>query len=426
MKTPLNILFQNGLNKCRALYNKHSGKINACVATPITLLGSIQIIDIPIYLIVILLLVYISIVLYELAYRGEKTKKSVLYNCTIKGHSLCVPLFWVIIGGTLAYFVSANLDKKQHAKDKEEYNLAYSQYQDVIINDPSHVSLKNRDFALGFHYLQNSNPSKAAAYLKKAASDSPYAAYLYGMMLYSGDGVVADKYEALNYFTKAAEFEVIEAMYRLMLHYSREGNHPNMEKYALEIIDKASFWPPILITSDKQKVQKIGDELMLPLFRCYDDAYRCLLDYYWYTEQYEKAAGFSHTYGENILDGGGYQYFINEALSKLLSGDRFGAKRCFQRMINSKESGSEGMREMAINYYVESILMPDNVYDKTPFLLRKVRKAEALLIENVKKGNVKSVSLLKELYEKVGLDKDAAEMSHLESYYKSMRDNEGE
>ena len=53
-----------------------------------------------------------------------------------------------------------------------------------------------------------------------------------------------------------------------------------------------------------------------------------------------------------------YQFSINEALSKLLDGDKYGAKKCFKQMLR-KDGAGKGMREMAINYYVEHLLMPD-------------------------------------------------------------------
>lgn len=103
----------------------------------------------------------------------------------------------------------------------------------------------------------------------------------------------------------------------------------------------------------------------------------------------------------------------------LQDGDRMGAKRTLRRLIRKKDAG-EGMRELAVNYYVDNILM----LDKERISLRKAKEAEKLLIRNIRNGNNGAVRRLKELYQITGYETKAIEMDHLDSYKNLKRNYE--
>ena len=79
-------------------------------------------------------IIYVIVLTFKLLYRGSDTLKNVIYSCTIKGHPVS-SLFWIIIGGVLSMVIVSANDKRQLQQDKEEFELAYIQYQGVIIGD---------------------------------------------------------------------------------------------------------------------------------------------------------------------------------------------------------------------------------------------------------------------------------------------------
>jgi L-arabinose isomerase len=87
-----------------------------------------------------------------------------------------------------------------------------------------------------------------------------------------------------------------------------------------------------------------------------------------------------------------------------------------------KQAFSDG-KEMA--NFLDTAL-DDNVAVEVLPIVRNSKEAEKLLIENIRNGNQTSVSLLKELYERCGYERQAIEMAHLESYNEIVRDHERE
>lgn len=409
MGKPFSLMVQRCLFWCK---EKYTGIIGAVTVFNV-ILSSIQFMEIPGWLIAVSSFVFIAILFFGLIHRGKDSIKTVFFKCLIKGNVVSVTIFWgIIFSGILSNCISNHIEKKQESIDKEEFELAIKQFQKVTVYNQAFIPKDLRDFASGWQYLNQQQYSKAAAYLKKASSECAYAAYLYGMSLYSGLGVQPDKYQAIKYLDMAADKEVFDAKYLLMTHYFRMNDYATAERYALDIIRKAHFFIPLPVITPNQK---IADEVLLPTFDSITRAYNILLDYYWRTERYKDAAKISHIMSEQF-DSRMYQFSINEALSKLLDGDKYGAKKCFKQMLR-KDGAGKGMREMAINYYVEHLLMPDENASLNIFSTHKIKEAEKLLIENIRTGNRRSVNLLERLYKNIGFEQKAAEISHLGSYY---------
>lgn len=101
-----------------------------------------KLINSPVNLMITFAIIYVIVLTFKLLYRGSDTLKNVIYSCTIKGHPVS-SLFWIIIGGVLSMVIVSANDKRQLQQDKEEFELAYIQYQDVIIGDV----IKCKDFA---------------------------------------------------------------------------------------------------------------------------------------------------------------------------------------------------------------------------------------------------------------------------------------
>ena len=418
---PMTIL-KNSLNWCKNKYGKHGKVINTFCATPVIVLSRIDFQEFPIFILIIFLAIFLGILAYEIAYKKSESVWNVLKRCSIKGHPLAAPLFWMLVSGVLSLSISYWDGKSQMKRDHTEYEETYSQYQHALLaanNRTAGPALANKDFVSGLRAMDNSDFPKAATYFLKAAEECPAAAYMYGNMLYYGRGMTADKHKALQYLENAAEKEVMSAKYDLMSHYLEEGDTEKGEEYAMDIFKKAAYGLPTIITSNKETVQFILDNIGMPIIHIVDNAYQTFLDYYWDVKQYDKAILISDMLFEGYYKGTMYQYRINKALSMLQDGDRMGAKRTLRRLIRKKDAG-EGMRELAVNYYVDNILM----LDKERISLRKAKEAERLLIRNIRNGNNGAVRRLKELYQITGYETKAIEMDHLDSYKNLKRNYE--
>lgn len=420
MKLNISTVLRNTIEFSKVKYRTYHKFINSVCVVPFVVLNSFELIDVPLNLMITLAVIYVIVLTFKLLYHGSETLKNVIYSCTIKGHPIS-SLFWIIIGGIISMMIVSANDKRQMQQDKEEYELAYTQFQGVILGDIAYLGFDSRDFATAYGYLKANNDSKALEYLKKVSKNCAFAEYLYGRMLYSGAGCRSDVYEAIKHFEKAAEKEVFEAKYDLMVHYLNNGDFDTAEGYGLDIMNKLSLGLPPLISSKPDHAQLILDEVTLPIIKLQSKAYASLLDYYWISGQYEKAIAISEIGFEYACGGGLFQYEINKALSMYMGGDRLGAKRYFRKIIRRKEKGESG-RAIIVNYYVENLLMPSG----KDISLRNSKEAEKLLIENIRNGNQTSVSLLKELYERCGYERQAIEMAHLESYNEIVRDHERE
>lgn len=199
------------------------------------ILSSIQFMEIPGWLIAVSSFVFIAILFFGLIHRGKDSIKTVFFKCLIKGNVVSVTIFWgIIFSGILSNCISNHIEKKQESIDKEEFELAIKQFQKVTVYNQAFIPKDLRDFASGWQYLNQQQSSKAATYLKKASSECAYAAYLYGMSLYSGLGVQPDKYQAIKYLDMAADKEVFDAKNLLMTHYFR------MNDYATEFISRGN------------------------------------------------------------------------------------------------------------------------------------------------------------------------------------------
>lgn len=416
MRFNISTVLRNSIEFSKAKYRTYHKLINSVCVVPFVVLNSFELVDVPVNLMITFAIIYVIVLTFKLLYRGSDTLKNVIYSCTIKGHPVS-SLFWIIIGGVLSMVIVSANDKRQLQQDKEEFELAYIQYQGVIIGDV----IKCKDFATAYRSVRENNPSKALTYFKKASGNCAYAEYMYGRMLYTGAGCRSDIYAAIKHWEKAAEKEVVEAKYDLMIHYLMNADYKKAETYALDIMEKSSFGLPPIISSRQEVAHKILTEVGLPIVQMRTKAYASLLDYYWVSRQYKKGVEISELGCELAMGAERFQYEINKALSMYMDGDRIGAKRYFRKIIRRKDKGDTG-RAIAVNYYVENILMPSWM----EISLRNAKEAERLLIENIRSGNKKSVSLLKELYQRCGYDAQAIEMAHLESYNEIVRDHERE
>lgn len=404
---------QSGFRKSKCFCIAHKDGLNALFGVPAFVLSSLDFKDIPLYTIILLSLIFILIAIYEIFIKNPQHRWHAALKC-VKGHVIAAPMFWAILGGSLSLAMTAHNNKVQMSKDFEEFQLTYEQYQRAVLNMPIYSTAEERSFILGYQFLREGKFSKAAQLLKKVSDKYPFAAYFYGRTLYYGFGDRGDKYEAIRYWERASEKEVMEAKYDLMIHYLEIGDFETAEQYALDMLKKSSFGLPGFIVRDQKKTQIIGDEIALPLIRKYDSAYHDFLTYYWRTRRFRDAAEISDMLNKGFYKGNAYQYEINKALSWMLDGDVIRARRHFKKLIR-KDAPGKGMKEMATNYYVQNMLMPS---DSVNWKRQKVKEAEKLLIKNIKNGNVKAISLLRELYERTGYKESAIEMAHFESYHK--------
>lgn len=195
MGKPFSLMAQRCLFWCK---EKYTGIIGTVTVFNV-ILSSIQFMEIPGWLIAVSSFVFIAILFFGLIHRGKDSIKTVFFKCLIKGNVVSVTIFWgIIFSGILSNCISNHIEKKQESIDKEEFELAIKQFQKVTIYNQAFIPKDLRDFESGWQYLNQQQSSKAAAYLKKASSECAYAAYLYGMSLYSGLGVQPDNIKRLS------------------------------------------------------------------------------------------------------------------------------------------------------------------------------------------------------------------------------------
>lgn len=402
--------------------------INSFCASPFLVLRKIEIYDITVDLILVLGVVYALGFGLEILYRQEESLKSVLLSCTVGSHPVSA-IFWMIIGGLAAMGVNKVNEIRQDRIDREEFLQAYAQYQNAILYDYVDPREDCNDFIKGYGYYNQKDYVEAAPHLKKASEKCAVAAYLYGDILYHGLGVSADKYEALKYYAQAAEKEVVEAKYSLMMHYFKENDYDSAEAYAMDILNKIYLESlddlPIVLTKelkDPSELQEITTSLIYEmiyeihyeLFDMYNQAYTFLYTFFsMVTDQYDSAVYISDLITENLYHGISGEHAVDKALCMLLGGDRFGAKRVLKKIMRDEKYDEIDVR-LAEEAYVRHILLPEG----KDITVRAAKEAEKLLIKNIRQGSRESMQMLKELYDRGGYIEEAARIGHLESYYK--------
>lgn len=313
---------------------------------------------------------------------------------------------------------------RQDRIDREEFLQAYAQYQNAILYDYVDPREDCNDFIKGYGYYNQKDYVEAAPHLKKASEKCAVAAYLYGNILYHGLGVSADKYEALKYYKQAAEKEVVEAKYRLMMHYIKENDYDSAEANAMDILNKIYLESlddlHIVLTKelkDPSELQEITTpwiyEIHNELLVMYNQAYTFLYTFSMVTEQYDNAVYISDLITENLCHGISGEHAVDKALCMLLGGDRFGAKRVLKKIMRDEKYDEIDVR-LAEEAYVRNILLPEG----KDITVRAAKEAEKLLIKNIRQGSRESMQMLKELYDRAGYIEEAARIGHLESYYK--------
>lgn len=425
------VFLSDKIHHAKDVYYQHYHKINAACITPICVLRSLDVIELPWTFLILLIIIYILLFLYKvLTNKGIKISRQ-LFSYTIKGHRLLSPIFWMIIAGIVGNTIALIVDNKQRKIDEIEYEATYSQYESIyasllIDDDVYKLPFQYRDFAFGLKNIMENDYSSAVYYMKRAATNIPYASYIYGVLLYTGHAVKHDESDAINYLIKAADKEVVEAKLYLMRHYAKQQKYDLVESYGLDIIEKNQFNLPKItvysaISEDVFKsVMNKCNMIYKRIIDCANSAYTILLGYYWTTEQYDKAKYISDIIDDHFdVDVDAYQ--INKALSILKQGDKFAAKRYFRKLIRKYDS-IPSYKQSVINEYAKYIFISQEYNPRIS--LREARKVESLLISNIRAGNINAVSLLKELYERTGYTNLCDEMSHLESYFSLLQSYE--
>ena len=430
MKFNLLTVFKNSIALSRKQYNRYYKIVNGVCAMPFFILKKIEVYDISISMIVFLAIIYALAVGVKIVYREEESLKSVLLTCTVRAHIISA-LFWVILGGLASVWINKINENRQETIDRTEYELAYHQFQQVVLQDVIEVSDDCINFRYGYKYYENSDYAKAAAYLKVAADKDgcAYAAHLFAELYYYGLGVSCDKYLALKYYAMAAEKEVVEAKYRLMMHYFCEDDNEAAESYGVDILEKSHFGVPtinqIMLSrsignSDILELIKPITDVIQNLVNIYTMTYNVIYAYHFRAQRYNQAAYFAESFNESFMSGRSVENDCNIAICKLMDGDKLGAKRHFKKILRSKKYGDTSI-QFAEEQYVRHILIPAG----GPWRYRNVKEAEKILIENVKLGSETSMSLLKEIYRRAGYQKSFSKIDHYESYYKLLNSHEG-
>lgn len=415
--------FRKSVDYSKKQYASHYKLINSVCALPFLVLKKIEIYDFTVNLILVLGVVYALVFGLKILYRQEESLKSVLLSCTVKSHPVSA-IFWMIIGGLAAMGVNKVNEIRQDRIDREEFLQAYAQYQNAILYDYVDPREDCNDFIKGYGYYNQKDYVEAAPHLKKASEKCAVAAYLYGNILYHGLGVSADKYEALKYYKQAAEKEVVEAKYRLMMHYIKENDYDSAEANAMDILNKIYLESlddlHIVLTKelkDPSELQEITTpwiyEIHNELLVMYNQAYTFLYTFSMVTEQYDNAVYISDLITENLCHGISGEHAVDKALCMLLGGDRFGAKRVLKKIMRDEKYDEIDVR-LAEEAYVRNILLPEG----KDITVRAAKEAEKLLIKNIRQGSRESMQMLKELYDRAGYIEEAARIGHLESYYK--------
>ena len=404
MKFDIKYAFKKSVEYSQKQYDSHYKLIHSVCAVPFLVLKKIEIYDFTINLILVLSIVYALAIIFKILYRADESIKSVIINCTVKSHPIST-IFWMIIGGLVGMGINKFIEVREERIDIEEFQLAYAQYKNVVLH--AYVAPREDcyDFAKGYEYYRNDDYVEAGPYLKKASEKCAVAAFLYGDILYRGLGVNCDKYEALKYYAQAAEKEVQEAKYSLMMHYFEENDYVSAEAYARDILNKLYFDHlddlPIILTKESDDPSALSAILSPWLNRQKEMLDRCEMTYRLFytscmaTEQYDNAAYFSDLINDTLFGGKSGTYAIDKAMCMLYDGDKFGAKRQLKKIMKGM-GYNENEVILAEEAYVRHILLPE---DKD-ITVKMAKEAEKLLIKNVKKGSRESLRMLRDLYRK--------------------------